>query len=82
MNHKRANTLEMLLRNLVGEETGKTQLRGSIYKGVTMDADSFDDDANAIEGLWLAIELFQQKSELRKPLAASRKERARSRGAK
>jgi hypothetical protein len=61
MNYDKAQKLEMLIRNLVEDETGKAQPRFSTYKGVTMDAASFNNDAKAIEGLWLAIELLQKK---------------------
>jgi hypothetical protein len=61
MDHNKAVELEHLLRGLVANKTGKAQLRGSKYKGITIDADSLDKDDAAIAGLWLAVELLQEK---------------------
>jgi hypothetical protein len=63
MNYENARKLEMLLRHLVGQKRGTEVARSEKYKGVTIDAAAFENDANAIKGLWLAIELLEsQKS--------------------
>jgi hypothetical protein len=62
MNHEKASQLEHLLLNLIQDASGKRQQRGSTYNGITIDADAFENDAAAINGLWLAVQLLQNKS--------------------
>lgn len=61
MDHDKAVELEHLLLRLVEKKTGTPQSRGSKYMGIAIDADSLAKDNAAIEGLWLAVELLQEK---------------------
>jgi hypothetical protein len=61
MNHNDAIKLEHLLLGLIEQKRGKKLARLGKHDGVTIDSDSFEDDTNAIKGLWLAVELLDSK---------------------
>jgi hypothetical protein len=64
MHAEKARKLELLLRHLVTQRTGTETQRSAEYNGVTIDSDAFrNDDAAAIEGLWLAVDLLETQLE-------------------
>ncbi len=60
MDHDRAIKLEHLLLDLIEKKRGTKLRRFSQFEGITIDADSFENDAAAVEGLWLATGLLQE----------------------
>ena len=59
MNHDKAIQLEHLLLHLIEQKQRKKLSRFATYEGITIDADSFENDAAAVKGLWLAVKLLQ-----------------------
>jgi hypothetical protein len=59
MSHEEAIKLERMLLNLIAEKRGEKLKRYAKYDGITIDSDSFENDAAAVKGLWLAVNLLQ-----------------------
>lgn len=59
MNHDEAVRLEHLLLHLLKTKRGKTLARGDKFDGVTIDADTLENDTAAVRALWLAVSLLE-----------------------